>query len=468
MKLHFYGAARTVTGSLHGVEVNGERILLDCGLYQGHREEALKRNRTLPDWAIAAGHLILSHAHVDHCGNIPGLVKQGFTGNIYSTAPTRDLAALMLQDSAHIHEQDAKFLSRRRRKAGHNGEIKPLYTLGDALRSLEHFITLPYHRPFRLASGVHFTFFDAGHILGAAMVLLEVQENGKKARLLFSGDLGRRNMPILRDPEIVSDVDYLILESTYGNRKHNDRDLMDEALAGEVDRILQTGGKLYIPSFSLERAQEILLSIHKLEAQNRIPVLPVYLDSPLASAITDVFRLHPECFDEELLRMLNRKDLPFFTQNLVRVRSADESREVMVRKESAIVIAGSGMCEFGRIVHHLSYGLSSPANTVAIVGFQAANTLGRKLLDNVNPVRIFGDDVAVRARIVALDGFSAHADLPELLWFVKEIRSRGYLKKVFLVHGEDRALMNLKQELKQTGLESVEVPEQDSMYDLNA
>jgi len=466
MKLRFYGAARTVTGSLHGVEANGERILLDCGLYQGHREEALKRNRSLPEWAIEAGHLILSHAHVDHCGNIPGLVKQGFTGNIYSTAPTRDLAALMLQDSAHIHEQDAKFINRRRKKAGQNGEIKPLYTLTDALKSLQQFITLPYHRSFRLAPGIHFTFYDAGHILGAAMILLEVEEQGKKARLLFSGDLGRRNMPILRDPEIVKDVDYLILESTYGNRQHNDRDRMDEALAREIERILETGGKLYIPSFSLERAQEILLSLHKLEAQNRIPVLPVYLDSPLAAAITDVFRLHPECFDEELLRMLSRKDLPFFTQNLIRVRSADESREIMVRKESAIIIAGSGMCEFGRIVHHLSYGLSNPDNTVAIVGFQAANTLGRRLLENVNPVRIFGDDVVVRARIVSLDGFSAHADLPELLWFVKEIRSAGYLKKVFLVHGEDRALMNLKQELIQTGLEDIEVPEQGSDFDI--
>ena len=315
MEIEFYGAARTVTGSLHLVRAGGLNILLDCGLFQGRRSAALERNRNLPDFARDADCMILSHAHIDHSGNIPNLVKRGFEGNIYCTPATRDLAAVMLQDSAFIQEQDAKFLNKRRRRAGASGKkngaanskngdaneqgetIEALYTVKDALKSLDHIISVPYGRNFRLNKQVSFTLYDAGHILGSALICITENSGGAERRLLFTGDLGRVDMPILRDPEFVDGVDTLVMESTYGDRLHEARPEMDELLAEEIQRAVDVGGKIFIPSFALERAQELLLALHRLEEAGRIPVLPVYLDSPLAIAVTDVFRLHPECFD---------------------------------------------------------------------------------------------------------------------------------------------------------------------------
>jgi len=349
MKLEFYGGADTVTGTMHHVTAGGISILFDCGFFQGRREDTFTRNKNLPAFARQADCMILSHAHIDHCGNIPNLVKQGFQGNIYCTPATRDLASLMLQDSAHIQEQDAYYLNKRMNKKdpARKGKIEPIYNLEDALAVLQNFITVPYTRRFQINKQVSFTLYDAGHILGSSMILLEEREGQAVRRLLFTGDLGRPDMPILNNPFLLENIDYLIVESTYGNRKHEERAQMDLRMQEEINRVVQNRGKLFIPSFSLERAQEILLSIATLEKQKKIPVLPVYLDSPLAIAITDVFRLHPECFDEELLRMVANKDLPFFTSDLTKVHSIQMSKNVMEKDESSIIIAGSACAKAG-------------------------------------------------------------------------------------------------------------------------
>ncbi|MBX7059855.1 MAG: MBL fold metallo-hydrolase [Leptospirales bacterium] len=466
MRIRFFGAAGTVTGSLHQLQTESISLLLDCGLYQGRRAESFERNRNLPDFAIGADAVVLSHAHIDHCGNIPSLVKRGFRGNIYMTPATRDLAAVMLQDSAEIQEQDAAFLGKRARKQGREASYEALYTVQDAVKSLDQFVSVGYRREFPLNREMSFQFFDAGHILGSAMVMLRFQHRGEETRLLFSGDLGRRNMPILRDPDLPDGADYLILESTYGDRSHEARDAMDGKIAAEIERIVNTRGKLYIPSFALERAQEILLSLHRLEMAGRIPILPVYLDSPLATRVTDVFRLHPECFDAELQREVSARNALFRTEQLSSVHDAQESRRIMALDESAIIIAGSGMCENGRIRHHLAWGLSDVRNTVLLVGFQAAETLGRKLKEGARQVRIFGEDQRVDARIVSLDGFSAHADREDLIEFVERLNERRPLRRVFLVHGEDQARRALKDSLRQRIPAEILAPQSGEAFEL--
>lgn len=474
MELEFYGATGTVTGSLHCVRAGGLTILLDCGLFQGSRAESFRRNRELPEFAVTADCLILSHAHIDHSGNIPNLTKSGFTGNVYATPATRDLSSVMLRDSAYIQEQDAKFLNKREAKAARKEgrpppeEHAPLYTVADAVRSLDHFVSVPYRRRFPLNADVAFTFFDAGHILGSASVLIEEkQADGSSKRLLFTGDLGRRNMPILHDPEFVDGVDFLITESTYGDRVHEKRSAMDDHLAEEIQRASDSGGKLFIPSFSLERAQEILLSLHVLEREKRVPILPVYLDSPLAIAVTEVFRLHPECFDTELSAMIAKREMPFFTENLSKVQTAQESKEIMERDEAAVIIAGSGMCENGRIRHHLYHGLSDVRNAVLLVGFQAPHTLGRRLRDGERRVRIFGDEIRVEARVRSLEGFSAHADRDDLLDFAAGLAGRHALKRIFLVHGESKPMEALRDAYAERGLTAeVAIPESGDRFEL--
>ncbi len=474
MELEFYGATGTVTGSLHCVRAGGLTILLDCGLFQGKRAESFRRNSDLPDFAVTADCLILSHAHIDHSGNIPNLIKSGFAGNVYATPATRDLASVMLRDSAYIQEQDAKFLNKRAAKAAREEgrpppeEHAPLYTVADAVRSLDHFVSVPYRRRFPLNADVTFTFFDAGHILGSATVIIEEkQSDGSTKRLLFTGDLGRRDMPILHDPEFVDGVDFLITESTYGDRLHEARSAMDSHLAEEIRRVVDGGGKLFIPSFSLERAQEILLSLHVLEREKRIPILPVYLDSPLAIAVTEVFRLHPECFDTELSAMIAKREMPFFTERLSKVHTARESKEIMELEESAVIIAGSGMCENGRIRHHLFHGLGDVRNSVLLVGFQAPYTLGRRLRDGERKVRIFGEQIMVNARVRSLEGFSAHADRNDLLEFAAGLAGRHALKRIFLVHGESDAMHALREAYAERGLAAqVYIPESGERFPL--
>jgi metallo-beta-lactamase family protein len=439
MEIEFVGAAQTVTGSMHLVRTAGGTILLDCGLSQGKRRESYERNRRLPLPVDEIRAVVLSHAHIDHSGAIPLLVKTGYRGPIYATPATRDLASIMLRDSANIQESDARFMNRQAEKDGLDVEpVVPLYTEQDALDAIGLFHSLPYGFRNLLLPGVSLTFIDAGHVLGSAMCLLDIEEGGKQRRLVFTGDLGRNNMPILRDPELPQGTDVLIMESTYGDRLHDDIGQMESALCEVVQRTIARKGKVIIPSFALERAQEVIYALKQLRTDGRLPKIPVYVDSPLTVQLTDVFRLHPECYDEQTRKMLARRSSPFEFEGLRYVESVEDSKDVTARAEPAIVIAASGMCEAGRVLHHLRATVEDKKNTVLIVGFQAPDTLGRRLVEGRPQVKIFGMPRERRAEVVVLNGFSAHADQNDLLTFAKACRERGALTSIALVHGEPK------------------------------
>ena len=435
MKLSFFGAAGTTTGSRHLLEVNGSRILLDCGLYQGHREEAYDINRQFQFEPTSLDAVILSHAHIDHSGNLPNLTRQGYRGNIYATPATRDLCQIMLADSARIQEADIEYVNRKRSKKG-QAPYHPLYTEMDAEKTLRQFVTFDYHRSLPVADGVTATFIDAGHILGSAQVILDIREHatGQKRRLLFSGDIGRGNNDILRDPEHAENVDAVIMESTYGGREHELTTGAREALCRILRDALAHHGKVIIPAFAVERTQQLLVVLHELFETNCIPDVPVYVDSPLAVSATEVFRLHPECFNAEVYEKLFEKSNPFGFDNLTMVRKAKDSRALNDLSGPFIIIAASGMCEAGRVVHHLSNNIGDPSTTVLFVGYCAEHTLGWRLRNGHKEVNIFGEPHKVRASIEILDSFSGHADQSELLdWFTK---MSGRKERVWLVHGE--------------------------------
>ncbi|NOZ30050.1 MAG: MBL fold metallo-hydrolase [Chloroflexi bacterium] len=466
MRLTFLGAARTVTGSMHLLEVNGARILLDCGLFQGRRAETYERNLNFPFKPSEIDVLILSHAHIDHSGNIPNLVKQGFRGNIWTTPATRDLCAAMLQDSGHIQEKDVEYVNKRRARRG-LPPVEPLYTREDATKALPYFISLSYNRPFLVAPGVQATFLDAGHILGSAMVLLEITENGKSRRLLFSGDVGRKGLDILRDPTPAPPADYIIMESTYGGRHHESRAEARATLRRVINDAFQRRGKVIIPAFAVGRTQEIVYELHQLTVEQKIPSLPIYVDSPLAVNVTEIFRLHPECYDEETRTFLTeyqRKD-PFGFYRLRYIRDVEQSKALNFLRDSAVIISASGMCESGRILHHLKNNIESPNNTVLFVGFQAEHTLGRRLIDGWKKVRIFGEEYDVRARIERIDGYSAHADQDELIDWVRPALQQGS-PRIFLVHGELEAAQSLAYALHQEGAQEIEIPEKGERFSL--
>ena len=382
MKLQFFGAVRTVTGTMHLLETNGVRILLDCGLYQGPRQESFDRNRTLPFEAGTIDAMVLSHAHIDHSGNIPVLVRSGFSGDIYTTAASRDLCAAMLRDSAHIQEEDAAYVSKKRAKQG-LPPIEPLYTTEDADRSLNHFVGLGYNRPLRIAPGITLTLYDAGHILGSAVVVLDVEEAGQKRRLVFTGDLGREGMPILRDPQPVEKANYLIIESTYGDRLHDPIETTDQALRNVVVETFQRGGKVIVPAFAVGRTQELVYALHRLMVARKLPSLPIFVDSPLAVNASEIFRAHEECFDEETRQFIrsDRHKAVFGFDVITFIRSVEESKSLNDIHDPMIVISASGMAESGRILHHLAHNIGNPKNTVLIVSWQAPYTLGRRLAD---------------------------------------------------------------------------------------
>ncbi len=437
MKLKFCGAAGTTTGSQHLLEVNGIRILLDCGLYQGHRQQSYEINCCFPHFdPKEIDIVILSHAHIDHSGNLPNLCKQGFDGNIYTTFATRDLCQIMLADSARIQEQDVEWLNKDRAKDG-LGPVEPLYFAKDAERCLRQFVTLGYERPMPVADGVTLTFYDAGHILGAAQVLLEVidrEDGGKKKRLLFSGDIGRGGNEILRDPAVVRDVDFVLMESTYGGREHELPTGDNEAFGSILAEALARGGKVMIPAFAVERTQQLLYVLNQLFHSGRLRPVPVYVDSPLAVNATEIYRIHPECFNEEVYRFLFEERDPFLFTDLHLIRAVEQSMKLNEIDGPCIIISASGMCEAGRIRHHLKNGIEKPRNTVLFVGYCAENTLGRAIRDGRPVVNIFGKPCKVRAKIEAVDSFSGHADHSELLdWFH---RITGSKSKVWLVHGE--------------------------------
>ncbi|MCR4407200.1 MAG: MBL fold metallo-hydrolase [Anaerolineae bacterium] len=458
MKIAFLGAIRTVTGSMHLLTINGRRILLECGLFQGRRQESFERNRNLPFDASSLEAMVLSHAHIDHSGNIPNLVKAGFQGNIYATFATRDLASAMLRDSAHIQEQDVAYVNKKRAKSGLL-PVEPIYTRQDAVDSLNAFVGIGYHRTVPVTDGVHLTFYDAGHILGSAIVVLDIEENGHTHRLAFSGDLGRKERPILRDPEVIPSVETLIIESTYGDRRHDTLEEADRELRRVVNDTYQRGGKVIIPAFSVGRTQEIVYSLHHLMQDHKIPDLPVFVDSPLSTNVTEIFRLHPECFDEETNEFIasgNNRD-PFGFHRLRYIRDVEDSKALNFLREPAIIISASGMCEAGRILHHLKNNIEDPRNTVLIVGWQSPDTLGRKLVEKQEKVRIFGEEYDRRAQVEVINGFSAHADRDELLDYVRHIKNG--LRRVFVVHGEEQASLSLADGLRALGVPEVLVPE---------
>lgn len=464
MRLQFLGAVRTVTGSMHRLEVNGASILLDCGLFQGRRAESRERNTHLPFDPADIQAAILSHAHIDHSGNIPSLVRDGFAGNLYTTAATRDLCAAMLRDSAHIQEQDAAFLNKKRERRG-EPPIVPLYTVADAVNSLRCFVGLAYERPIDVAPGVRATFFDAGHILGSAITVLDLDEGDRHLRLAYTGDLGAIGQPIIRDPAIVHGVEVLIIESTYGNRQHEPPQEAEAKLEDIVTDAWHRGGKVIVPAFAVGRTQTLVYELHQLMLRRSIPSLPIYIDSPLAINATEVFRLHPECYDAETAAFLVDSGDPFGFSRLRYVRSVEESKELNFLREPAIIISASGMAEAGRILHHLKNNIPDPRNTVLLVGYQAENTLGRKLQERRPEVPILGEMVPLRARVETITGYSAHADRDGLLRWVQAMRGEP-LRRVYVVHGEEAESQALAEGLQALGGLEVAVPQPGETVEL--
>jgi metallo-beta-lactamase family protein len=435
MKIKFCGAAGTTTGSQHLIEVNGQRLLLDCGLYQGRRAEAMERNREFPFDPKTIDCVVLSHAHIDHSGNLPQLHHNGFNGNIYATPATRDLCSIMLPDAAHIHEMDIKWLNKHR-KRDDQPLLTPGYYLIDAENVLRQFVTVSYHRPLPIAKGVTLTFIDAGHILGSAQVVLDIEDYaGKKSfRLLFSGDVGRPGNDLLDPADACSDVDYLIMESTYGGRKHEDAAHTSDHICDIINRARRRGAHVIIPSFAVERTQQLLFKLDQLVHEGCLKPIPTYVDSPLAVRATEIFRLHLEDLREEVRNAVFMRDDPFGFEGLRLVRSVDESKSLNLMKGPAVIISASGMAESGRILHHLRNNVSNGKNIILFVGYCAENTLGWKLREGHKHVSILGDEFKVNAQIETLDSFSGHADHDELLDYYDRIT--GSKKRVFLVHGE--------------------------------
>ena len=459
MKLQFLGAVRTVTGSMHLLSVNGTSVLMDCGLYQGKRAESFARNRNVSINGKWPDVLVLSHAHIDHCGNIPSLVRKGFDGYIFCTPATRDLCAIMLRDSAHIQASDTAYVNKKRRKLG-QPPVEPLYTQEDVEQSMSQFISIGYERPFPIAPGVTLTYYDAGHILGSAMVCLDVEEKGRQRRLLFSGDVGRVGASLLRDPSIPQNVNILLTESTYGNRSHGHSDDRVAKLRDIVNETCRHGGKVIIPSFALGRTQDIVYSLHQLLDNDQIPEVPVFVDSPLAVNATEVFLLHADCYDQETREFLVKSHSrnPFSFGNVHYIREVEQSKKLNTMEGPAIIISASGMCEAGRIQHHLKNHIENEANTVVIVGWQAPYTLGRRLVEKKERIKIFGERYVRRADVQVISGFSAHADRGELLDWFKGLQNPG-LEHVFVIHGEEKASLALAEALRERGGANVVAPE---------
>jgi metallo-beta-lactamase family protein len=446
MEITFAGAAREVTGSCHIVRANGKHILLDCGLFQGQRHATQEKNLRLPMEVSRIDAIVLSHAHIDHAGRIPLLVREGFRGTIWCTAATRDLAVIMLADSAHIQEKDAEFLARHRK-----GVVPPLYSMVDATRAADLMAGVPYDKSFEVTAGVRVTFVDAGHILGSASVVLDVDEGGRRQRLVFSGDVGRSGLPIIRDPKPPDGADIVIMESTYGDRDHASYASARQDLARIVTETAARGGRILIPAFAVGRAQEIVYDLHSLALAGEIPAIPIYIDSPLAIEATAVFETHPEVFDRTE-DFVQRVQTLFRFQQAHYTRKAEESKALNNAVGPMVIIAPSGMAEAGRIVHHLKFGASNPRNTILIVGFQAEHTLGRRIVERQPMLKIHGDEIPLRARVEVLDGYSAHADRTELATWLDAVRSTSpALRDVYLVHGEPGPQDALAERLRDAG-----------------
>lgn len=456
MKIKFLGATKSVTGSMHILESNGKKILIDCGLFQGRREESNCRNKNFPFDPQSIERMVLSHAHIDHSGNLPNLVKHGYENIIYSTFATRDLCVVMLKDSAHIQEKDAEFLNKKKNRQGLS-PIEPLYDINDVERSLAFFRGIGYRKGFYVTADVKLTFFDAGHILGSALSLFDISENGKCIKLAYIVDLGRKNLPILKDPELIDDIDFMIIESTYGNRLHQDLNEAEERLAEVVNDTVSRGGKIIIPSFSLGRTQGLVYSLNRLQHAGKIPRIKVFVDSPLSVNVTEIFKLHSECFDSETNQIIASHENPFGLKDIHYITDVEESQRLNHLNEPCIIISASGMCESGRILHHLKNNIEDPKNTILVVGFMAKDTLGRKIVERREKVKIFGEEYELRAKVVVLNVFSAHADRNELLEYVNH--TKNSLKGVFVVHGEEEQAQALTDGIKDLGIKNVIIPD---------
>ena len=472
MILTFWGAARVVTGSTHQLTVEGRDYLLDCGLFQGRRKEAEERNRNFPFPCKNIAAVLLSHAHIDHSGNLPGLVRRGFHGPIVASPATADLCEPMLADSASLQEKDVEFVNKRNLRLkslnvqppGGDRVVEPLYTVEDAEATFPLFRPVPMHTPTGIGPGLRYQSFEAGHIFGSTCMLLDLESGGRKVRLGYSGDLGRPGLPITRDPEYLPAADYLILESTYGDRVHEPIQSVAERLAQIVRRTYQRGGKIIVPAFAVGRTQQLVLVLHQLINQNQIPAFPIFVDSPLAVNVTEVFRKHPELFDEETNVFLNNHEDPFGFRRLTYVRDVNQSKALNDLHGPFMIISASGMCEGGRVLHHLRNNISDPRNTVLLTGYQAENTLGRKIEQGLPEVPIFGDPVPLRAEVQKVDALSGHADREEILAWLKPLAAG--LKRIFLVHGEFAQQNAFAQAIRQRYGLDVVVPERGQSFEL--
>jgi metallo-beta-lactamase family protein len=464
MRIHFHGAAHTVTGSQHLLEINGHRLLLDCGLYQGRRAETYERNLNFAYDPRSVDAVILSHAHIDHCGNIPNLVRRGYEGPIYAVPATVDLTKIMMADSGHIQESDADFVNKKRLRRG-EAPIEPLYTEADAKNAAELFRGAGYDEAFEPVPGVTARFVEAGHILGSAAISLEIEEKGRKIRFWFSGDIGRYKLPLLRDPILPEAADYLLMECTYGDKPHDDPSAAFDEFQEVVLRTIKRGGKVIIPAFAVGRTQELVYHLNIMMFAKDVPAVPVFVDSPLAVNASNVFTKHPQVFDAETRWFVQQARHPALDfKMLTYVQSAEESKALNLRKDPMIIISASGMAETGRILHHLKNNIENPLNTVCIVSWQAPHTLGRRLADREKQVKIFGEPYMVQAEIATIGGLSGHAGQDLLTKYALNVKDTA--RKVFLVHGEEMPATALTQKLFDRNMREIYYPALHSTAEL--
>ena len=467
MSLYSLGAAGEVTGSRHVLEIDGKSFMVDCGAFQGSRAEADRKNRKMVIESDRIEGVVLTHGHFDHCGMLPLLTKNGYRGNIYATPATRDISNLVMMDSANIQARDAEYLRKQARKNGEKFDWQPIYTEQDAIAATSLIMGVSYHRPFFMGDGVRCEFFDAGHILGSAMASITAGSNGARRNVLFSGDLGRRNKPIISDPELPPAPDYLVLESTYGDRLHGKTDDAMKMLAEIAERAVAKRGKILIPSFAIERTQELVYYFHLLVDEGIIPEIPIYVDSPMATNATTIFQVHPECYDEEIREaFIKHHKNPFGFNSLHFTSSVDESKALNEVKGPVIIISADGMCEAGRIQHHLIHNIGDPNTTILLVGFMAEHTLGRRIQNREDEVKIHGEWFKRRAHVENINAFSAHADYGEAGRWLKAL-DRSRLRKIFLVHGEPKAQNAFKKYLEEQGFPETHIVKYGEVYTLD-